>query len=130
MGIEIKLKADVQKLLNEYTDEVLDSVVDAVKETTDFAEKQLKATSPKRAKKGGKYARGWKSEIEAKGNSIEGKVYNKKYSHLTHLLENGHCIANGTGRYDGFVGARVHIAPVNEAAQKKLAEEIERRLSE
>lgn len=70
----------------------------------------------------GKYARGWKA-TEKKGGWV---VHNERHYQLTHLLENGHAIANQFGKYGGRTRAFRHIAPAERRGIMRFEEEIEK----
>lgn len=123
----IDLKAEIQDILEEYSDEVVDVTEEVIKSVSDNAVKKLKNNSPIKT---GKYAKGWKNEVRRKNLGVEAKVFNAKDPHKTHLLENGHVTRNGTGRTYAPTPAHSHIASVNEETQKELSEELERRLQE
>ena len=112
-----KLEASINKILNEYADNLQENVGKLAKE---FAKQGAKTVSAEaRAKFGGtgKYASGWTSRYETGRYSAQGIIYNKDVPGLPHLLENPHALRNG-GRTSG----RTHIAPVEE----KVVQEFER----
>lgn len=118
----IELYAVISATLKEYeqkaTDEVRENVLRVAKEMAD----ELKATSPKRT---GKYAKGWKSKVtKDKEFEFEASVYNAKEPGLTHLLEFGHVIMNGTRRVLGEVEGIEHIYPARDHAEDKLLKDI------
>lgn len=116
-----KILADYSKSVALETDEVFEKV------SSECVQK-LKDTSPKRAKRGGKYARSWTVKRERKRGDIDTfTVHNAKYYQLTHLLENGHVIRNAKGEY-GRTRAIPHIAPVEEWAISETPTEIKRKL--
>jgi hypothetical protein len=55
-------------------------------------------------------------------------VYNKKHYRLTHLLEFGHVVKNGTKRVVGKAGAIEHIKPMEEWVQNQLPKLLEQKL--
>lgn len=91
----------------------------AAKEAAELTAKTLTATSPKKAKRGGKYARGWKVKKQARGTLVSYVVYNGRYPGLTHLLENGHVTKNQYGTW-GRVRAIKHIAPAADAGIQRF----------
>lgn len=98
--------------LTEYVQDVQTAIDDAAKEAAEATVKDLKASSPKRAKgKGkGKYAKGWKMKRKKDGLIVSYIVYNANNPGLTHTLEHGHIVKNQYGTY-GRAEAKVHIAP-------------------
>lgn len=114
------------KGMTEQLTDILDESVKTVERNTEKLMKQaavesvemLHAKSPKR-KGGGRYAAGW--TYEAKTGVLKGyTVKNATDYQLTHLLENGHALWNGTRR----VRARKHIAPVEKAEVAKILAQI------
>lgn len=110
----------LEKLLDNYSEEVKEVAKEVIKEFAQQTADRLKNTSPQRT---GKYAKGWK--VKTQGDSAT--VYNTQYQ-LTHLLENSHVIRNKYGEY-GRTNPKPHIAPAEEWAEQELLAELERRLS-
>lgn len=73
--------------------------------------KTLRLTSPRgNYKGGGGYARGWRVREVYAGHGLRTlTVWNPPDYRLTHLLENGHRIANQYKHYPGSVNAIPHI---------------------
>lgn len=116
------------QILDEYTLEVNQAADEAFERVANECAQKLKNTSPKRAKRGGKYARSWTVDKERRRGHIDTYwVHNKKYYRLTHLLENGHVIRNAKGEY-GRTKPIKHIAPVQDWAETELPIEIKRTL--
>lgn len=116
---------EMEKILEEYSDDVQDNLDDITKKITKQGVRLLRAesastfqTSGKRSRK---YAKSWTSTNETGRLSTQGTIYNTEAG-LPHLLENGHVSRNGTGRSFGFVKGRVHIASV----EKEIVEVFER----
>ena len=99
-------------LMKQYTTEVEEGVIAAVKETADETKKVLSSISPVGATK--RYSRGWRVH----GRAGEATVYNTRYQ-LTHLLEKGHAKRGG-----GRVAAIPHIQPAQDFAEKQLLKRI------
>ena len=122
---------EVNKLLGEYQRGLYTQVEPVFRKTANDTRKLLRSTSPKGRTK--KYSRGW--EYELKINSRIGggelKIYNALPG-LTHLLENGHAVRNGTGRNSGkqFAEAHPHIAEANDYAQEQMMKNLELALGE
>lgn len=115
---------EVQKYLDEYVEEVSQATKAAAKEAAELTAKTLKATSPKKARRGGKYARAWAvKKIDDNGYV----VYNGKFPGLTHLLEHGHVVRN---QYGGFGRARAipHIGRAADAGIQRFELSIRARL--
>lgn len=68
------------------------------------------------AKRSGKYAKGWRWRT-VDGHRV---VYNTSKPTLTHLLNDGHAIANQYGRQGGRVNGDHHIDDVAEKYSRKL----------
>lgn len=116
----------VQKLLQEYGDEVWRLVNETVPETGKEARKQLKQKSPHET---GRYSRGWAVQITRERLGVSAEVHNKDRYRLTHLLEHGHDIKNQYG-FVGKDGKRVkalpHIGEVNDWAVDELFDRLKR----
>lgn len=128
MAITVSAKnfsAALEELLKQYGDEVNKVAREAVEEIAKDTAKELRATAPVNK---GAYAKSWSYKPEkVSGVLTEYVVYSKEpYYRLTHLLEDGHKIANGAGEYGGRVAARPHIAQ----AEQKAIEELEQRIRE
>ena len=106
------IAVQMEKILNEYSQEVKDATESAMDITAKEAVAKLKATSPraKRGKHPGRYAKGWRVKKDGKMTCV---VHNATDYQLTHLLENGHEIKNQFGTY-GRTRAIKHIKPVEE----------------
>lgn len=102
--------------LQNYSDEVREDIAKSFKKIASQCVKKLKDTSPKRT---GGYKKSWTKKVTVTPSEITAKVYNKKFSGLTHLLERGHAKSGG-----GRVSGTPHIAPVQEWADEKALEEL------
>lgn len=119
---------EVTKILKSWSTEVLEETNEAVKDVATEARDELKVEG-NFENRSGKYRKGWKVTFTELRYGLEATVHNKVYQ-LTHLLESGHAKwlwGKDTGE---TVQAFPHIEKVNEEAQRKLEEEIVRRLSE
>ena len=119
------VEAQLRAILDEYSVEVDDATKEAAKEASDKAVRTLKATSPRRAKQGGRYAKSWTAKRQDVGILTGYVVYNRRYPGLTHLLEHGHAAVNQYGPH-GRTPARPHI----KAAEQESITEFERLVRE
>ena len=109
MSIGINLDKEVKKILDQYSQDINDSISESLKAIGKEASRKLRATSPKKT---GKYAKGWTYQAEKGRVTNSVTVYGKKNTYpLAHLLEHGHA-KRGGGRVPGIV----HIKPVEEWA--------------
>lgn len=98
-----------------------------VRTVTAEAVTELRSSAPRRT---GDYARSWRQRTEFESKSdIRTRIYNDKHYQLTHLLEFGHAIRNGTGRVYGRVDAYPHVAQAEEHAAEKLMGRVKVRIS-
>lgn len=121
-----QLTNEVNTILREYSDEVLEELNGAVEEVAKESRDELKVAGSFN-NRSGKYRKGWTITFEKLRYGLQAIVHNKRYP-LTHLLESGHAkfiFGHDTGEY---VKAFPHIEQVNEEAQRKLEDEIQRRL--
>lgn len=121
------LTETVNKLLDEYGDDIYDVLENSVDVISKEARNDLRGVnrfSPN-GHPTGEYSKSWEIKTEhARRLSTERIIYNEEHYSLTHLLENGHALKRG-GRKYGSVKAYPHIAPVNDAAQDKLIRKVE-----
>ncbi len=116
----------VTSILKDFSNDVLEQTNEAVKDVATEARDELKVEGDFQ-NRSGKYRKGWQVTFTELRYGLEAIVHNKVYS-LTHLLESGHAKwlwGRNTGE---TVRAFPHIEKVNEEAQRKLEEEIKRRL--
>ena len=119
---------EVTKILKSWSTEVMEETNEAVKDVATEARDELKVEGDFE-NRSGKYRKGWKVTFTELRYGLEATVHNKVYQ-LTHLLESGHAKWLWGRDTGGTVQAFPHIEKVNEEAQRKLEEEIVRRLSE
>jgi hypothetical protein len=110
------LGSEILDQLKQYGQLVNGQIELASEQTAKDLVDDLKRESPKRAKRGGKYAKGWK--VKKLGTNYI--VYNRTKYQLTHLLEHGHAKRGG-----GRVPAKVHIRPAEERAVNTFIRRIE-----
>ena len=121
-----ELSKAILKELDQYTENVSENVDAAVGEIAKDSRKRLRAVqNVKGSNIWYNYPRGWTIKSKkTKGQRTE-IVWNSRYYRLTHLLEHGHVIKNGTGRTYGRTRAFEHIGPINDEAQEKLLKAVQ-----
>jgi len=127
----VDLNKAVEDILNQYGDEVYDVMGDCINEVAEEATSRLKQVNSfaPGGSPTGAYAQDWLNEkLEGQRLTVSRVVHNGSHYRLTHLLEKGHVIKNGTGRTFGHTGAYPHIAPVNDWANKELPNLVKRKL--
>lgn len=126
-----QLAREILKNLDDYTDNVRVKVDEAVGEIAKESQKQLRATTGAAGSNvWKKYPTGWTTKSTRRKGYRKEEVWNSRYYRLTHLLENGHVIKNGTGRTYGRTRSFEHIGPINDEAQEKLEEKIREAIEE
>jgi len=114
----------LNKILDDYAEKLDETTDEIMAQTAKETVSDLKTSSPKgKGKSRGAYANSWAVKKE-KHQYI---VHNKKHYRLTHLLNNGHVIANQYGEYGRTTGDN-HIGKAEERAEKKLIDTLEARL--
>lgn len=103
--------------LREYGQEVTENMKKEVQDAGTLCRKELRVSSPKLT---GNYAKGWRKKTAYEDSKeIRVQVYNATDYQLTHLLEHGHVLVSH-GKVRGTVGAKPHIGPAEEKAEKQL----------
>lgn len=115
----VSLEVQLSKIMEEESLRIHRAAEAAAKEAAELTVRELKANSPKRARRGGKYARGWKMKKLSEGTLVSYIVYNGSQPGLTHVLENGHVARNQFGTF-GRVRAIKHIGPAAEAGIQRF----------
>ena len=118
---------EVTKITKDYVNEVDDATAQAVMETAFAAEEELHVAGSFKNGAKAKYRKGWTITFNELRYGLEAIVHNKDYP-LTHLLESGHAKVLWGRKTNEDVKAFPHIEKVNEEAQRRLEEEIQRRL--
>lgn len=121
------LSKEILKELDRYTENVRVNVDKAVADIAKESQKKLRAT--KGVNESGvweKYPRTWTTKHTKRKNYRREEVWNSEHYRLTHLLEHGHVVKNGTGRNNGRQKTREfkHIGPINDKAQEELEKRI------
>lgn len=115
------LPAEISKILDEYADSTQENL-DIITKRIGQKGVQAVKNSSKAAYNGKTYASGWTSTVFKNRLYTSVVIHNKKQAGLAHLLEHGHAIRNGTGRYGEWEGNIEHILPV----EKQLIAEYEK----
>lgn len=116
------LERQLSAVLNDYSDELKEEVIQAIKTSADTTTKLLRTVADQLHHRTGDYAKGWTvTKVETSWNGIKATVYNKTKPGLAHLLNNGHAKRGG-----GRVNGDGHIDNVTEFAQENLFKEVER----
>lgn len=127
----VDLSKAINDILSKYGDEVYTVMESSIDEVSEEAKEKLRAVNHFRNDASGAYAESWVNEkLSGKPLTCTRAVHNEKHYRLTHLLEKGHVVRNGTGRNKGKqrTDAFPHIAPVNDWANKELVQLVERKL--
>lgn len=110
----------------EFTEEVKKELEDGLETIGAESVEEVKRLAPvyegdnKNTPKGS-YKRSWTYTVTKERGKIEVNVHSKNKNYrLTHLLENGHVLRDGTGRKVGEAKAFPHIGIANEHAEKKV----------
>lgn len=127
----IQLESTVKEILSEYGEEVYEVLDDCVNEVAEESASKLRQVNhfAPGGHPTGAYAKSWTNEKQLSGYFFTKQVvFNAEHYRLTHLLENGHVIRNGTGRTFGRTGEYPHIAPVDDWANAELPAKVEREI--
>ena len=121
--MRMSVEEQMDQILSEYMEDVEEGTDEAAGVTAKATVRLLKKTSPK-GKSKIHYRAGWTVE---KGGKMERTVWNKKKPGLTHLLNNGHVIANQFGEYGRKEGDN-HIGDAADWAPDNFVKEVVRRI--
>lgn len=114
-----KLDSAIEKILEEYGDNLREDVNSAVKAVTKKGVAAVKQGARSSFKGTGAYSKGWTSKFEEGRISAQGTIYNKDIPGLPHLLEHGHAKRNG-----GRVAGKIHIGNVEQEIVQKFEREV------
>lgn len=114
----------ISDILNEYSQEIQEGMKEEAKRIAKEGQTTLKKTSPKDEKspRKGRYAKGWRVQIEEGNGFVKCHIYNATDYQLTHLLEKPHATHNG-GKY---TPKQPHIEPVHDKCVTDYMEALER----
>lgn len=134
MSIKVKpdnLSEEILKQLEIYTEEVELKVAEAVIKVGDQTAKELRTTNQVAGSNvWKKYPKGWSNQKKKTRGKQISEVHNRTEYRLTHLLEHGHVIKNGTGRTFGRTREFPHIAIAEEKAVDLLEQKIKEAIGE
>ena len=116
-----RLTAEIEKILENYGENVQQNINEVVGEITKKGAKTLNQQSGQTFD-GKKYRKSWTTQVETGRTSAQGTIYSK-IPGLPHLLEHGHALRSG-GRTTG----RAHIAPVEEALVREFEQKVKSKL--
>lgn len=116
-----RLTAEIEKILEDYGENVQQNINEVVGEITKKGAKALNRQSGQTFD-GKKYRKSWTTQVETGRTSAQGTIYSK-IPGLPHLLEHGHALRGG-GRTTG----RAHIAPVEEALVREYEQKVKSKL--
>lgn len=118
----------VTSIIKSWETDVAETTDDIIREVANESRDKLKIEGDFKDRSG-KYRKGWKVTFTETRFGLQATVHNKVYQ-LTHLLESGHAKWLWGRDTGDTVKAFPHIEKVNEETQKKLVEELARRLEE
>ena len=114
------LVSQFKQIMDGYLQDVQDATDEATTEVGEKTAQFLKDNSGiRRHRKRKSYVKGFKVTIDRKGLTTKAVVHNTEYR-LTHLLENGHAIKNGTGRTYGKTKPIPHWSKAQDYAKKEF----------
>lgn len=108
------LEQELKRVLNDYTDDVLEITNESIEKTTKATVENLKQAGGFKDMRP-KYRKGWKSSNGDKKLGIQTKIIHNKEYQLTHLLEHGHVNRDGS---------RSRAFPHIEKAEEKASEDV------
>lgn len=114
-----KLDDQIKKILADYSEDITKHTNEAAEKIGKAGAKAVGANARSLFGGSGKYASGWKADIQRKRTGTVVTIYNATAPGLAHLLENGHAKVSG-----GRVAGKAHIAPVEEMVNKDFEEAV------
>lgn len=121
------LANEIDKILSQYEGEIEENLDEIVTQIGKKGVQALKNTSQTTFDGTGRYAKGWKSQVEKQRLYTTVTIYNSQVPGLPHLLEFGHVLIAG-GRTKGMVPGREHIAGVEEELVAEFEREVTSKL--
>ena len=116
------LADSIRDILEEYGDEVKESLDEITKKIAQKGQQAIKNESKSKFN-GKRYWKGWKVDLQVGRLDTKATIYNESLPGLPHLLEYGH--AKGGG---GRVQGTVHIAPVEEQLVNEFEKQVRSKL--
>ena len=120
------LASEIQKILDEYGEEVSDNLSEITKKIGEKGAQALRDESlnkfPDSQKHKRRYGQTWKAEVTQGRLYTTVTIYNSQAG-LPHLLENGHAKVNG-----GRVPGKVHIVPIERELVMQYEKEVTTKL--
>lgn len=119
------ISTQIDKLLNDYSQELKDKTNKIFEDEAKESARQLRQTSPQgTGRNKGAYAKSWTVKKQKDKNGLYTLiVHNKDHYQLTHLLEHGHALPQG-----GRANPRPHIADVEKWARDDVVRKIEEKV--
>lgn len=117
------IELEIGTILEDYIQEVEEEVEKASKGVSSAMVNKLKKNSPT-GKGMEHYKDGWKKKKVGKRGYV---VFNEKKPGLTHLLNNGHLIANAHGEYERYEGDD-HITKAADWATEEFEKRVKKAL--
>lgn len=112
--------------LSHYDQDVAEALAEECLEIAKEGVKELKKTSPQETKR---YAKGWRVSVTYRSfTDFRYRIHNQGRYQITHLLEFGHVVKNGTARVYGRVEGKVHIKPVEDEINRQLQGRVKSRI--
>lgn len=102
---------DISNILDDYSNDIYESMKEAAKENAQEGVNELKKVSPKRT---GDYRKGWRKKDWLGVFKYGSTIHNATDYQLTHLLEKPHAKRGG-----GRTTPKVHISPVEKKYSDK-----------
>lgn len=109
----------LERTLNEFSKEENEIMFNCMSKAMKKAKADVINLSPKKSKD---YSRGWAIRTKRLKYGFQGVIYNKTHAGLTHLLEHGHLVKNGTGRIVGQADPHPHIIDARDIAETYLVD--------